>query len=194
MLELASTMGASRWKVFSKIRFPASLPPAVQRPQGRGHTAVTGAVVGEFVGANSGLGYVILQANGNIDTATLFVALIIMSLLGVAMFAVIELIERLVILALQLPQRSRRHRPVLKGPTMTISRKGFLTGLGATVALAAVSSLPFQPRRSRPQHRGGRRHRLDARHPHAQRWVPLASTPASTTAWRRASSPSTAST
>jgi ABC-type nitrate/sulfonate/bicarbonate transport system permease component len=52
--------------------------------------AVTGAVVGEFVGANEGLGYVILQANGNIDTAMLFAALIIMSMLGILMFAIIE--------------------------------------------------------------------------------------------------------
>ena len=97
MLELASTMGASRWKVFSKIRFPASLPQLFSGLKVAATLADTGAVVGEFVGANSGLGYVILQANGNIDTATLFVALIIMSLLGVLMFAVIELIERLVI-------------------------------------------------------------------------------------------------
>lgn len=57
--------------------------------------AVTGAVVGEFVGANSGLGYVILQANGNIDTATLFVALIIMSAMGVALFALIAVLEKI---------------------------------------------------------------------------------------------------
>lgn len=97
MLELAATMGAGRWKVFRKIRFPASLPQLFSGLKVAATLAVTGAVVGEFVGANSGLGYVILQANGNIDTATLFVALIIMSLLGVVMFAVIEAVERLVI-------------------------------------------------------------------------------------------------
>lgn len=59
--------------------------------------AVTGAVVGEFVGANEGLGYVILQANGNVDTAMLFAALIIMSLLGIVLFALIEVAEKLLI-------------------------------------------------------------------------------------------------
>lgn len=97
MLELAATMGAGRWKVFRKIRFPASLPQLFSGLKVAATLAVTGAVVGEFVGANSGLGYVILQANGNIDTATLFVALIIMSLLGVILFGVMEFIERLVI-------------------------------------------------------------------------------------------------
>ena len=59
--------------------------------------AVTGAVVGEFVGANEGLGYVILQANGSLDTAMLFAALIIMSLLGIILFAIIEIAEKLLI-------------------------------------------------------------------------------------------------
>lgn len=97
MLELAATMGAGPWKVFRKIRFPASLPQLFSGLKVAATLAVTGAVVGEFVGANSGLGFVILQANGNIDTATLFVALIIMSLMGVILFGVIELLERIVI-------------------------------------------------------------------------------------------------
>jgi NitT/TauT family transport system permease protein len=59
--------------------------------------AVTGAVVGEFVGANEGLGYVILQANGNVDTAMLFAALFIMSILGILLFAIIIIAERLLV-------------------------------------------------------------------------------------------------
>lgn len=97
MLELAAIMGAGKWKVFRKIRFPASLPLLFSGLKVAATLAVTGAVVGEFVGANSGLGYVILQANGNLDTATLFVALIIMSLMGVVLFAIIEMLERVVI-------------------------------------------------------------------------------------------------
>jgi len=97
VLELTSTMGAGRFKVFRKIQFPASLPQLFSGLKVAATLAVTGAVVGEFVGANSGLGYVILQANGNVDTASLFVALIIMSIVGVLMFAAIQLIERLVI-------------------------------------------------------------------------------------------------
>lgn len=94
MLELASTMGANKAKVFAKIRFPASLPQLFSGLKVAATLAVTGAVVGEFVGANAGLGYVILQANGNIDTATLFVALIIMSAMGVVLFALIAVLEK----------------------------------------------------------------------------------------------------
>lgn len=97
ILELTSTMGASRFKTFLKVRFPASLPQLMSGLKVAATLAVTGAVVGEFVGANEGLGYVILQANGNVDTAMLFAALIIMSLLGIALFAIIELAEKLLI-------------------------------------------------------------------------------------------------
>jgi NitT/TauT family transport system permease protein len=97
ILELASTMGASRAKVFAKIRFPASLPQLFSGLKVAATLAVTGAVVGEFVGSNKGLGYVILQANGHVDTATLFVALIIMSVVGVVLFALIQLLESAVI-------------------------------------------------------------------------------------------------
>lgn len=97
ILELTSTMGANPLKVFAKVRFPASLPQLFSGLKVAATLAVTGAVVGEFVGSNSGLGYVILQANGNIDTASLFVALIIMSILGVALFALLQVVERFVI-------------------------------------------------------------------------------------------------
>jgi len=97
LLELTSTMGASRLKTFWKVRLPAALPELLSGLKVAATLAVTGAVVGEFVGANSGLGYVILQANGNIDTAMLFAALIIMSALGVLLFAVIQVAEALLI-------------------------------------------------------------------------------------------------
>lgn len=97
ILELTSTMGASSWKTFVKVRFPASLPQLMSGLKIAATLAVTGAVVGEFVGANEGLGYVILQANGNIDTAMLFAALIIMSLLGIILFAIIEIAEQFLI-------------------------------------------------------------------------------------------------
>jgi NitT/TauT family transport system permease protein len=93
ILELTSTMGANPLKTFWKIRLPASLPQLLSGLKVAATLAVTGAVVGEFVGANEGLGYVILQANGNIDTAMLFAALIIMSLLGVLLFAIIQVAE-----------------------------------------------------------------------------------------------------
>ena len=97
ILQLTSTMGASRIRTFLKVRLPAALPELLSGLKVAATLAVTGAVVGEFVGANEGLGYVILQANGNLDTAMLFAALIIMSLMGVLLFAVIQVAERFLI-------------------------------------------------------------------------------------------------
>lgn len=97
ILQLASTMGASKFKTFLKIRLPASLPELLSGLKVAATLAVTGAVVGEFVGANEGLGYVILQANGNLDTAMLFAALIIMSLMGVILFGIIQIAEKFLI-------------------------------------------------------------------------------------------------
>ena len=56
--------------------------------------AVVGAVVGEFVGSNSGLGYVLQKANGTFDLPLMFAALVILSMIGVLLFLVLELIER----------------------------------------------------------------------------------------------------
>ncbi|SEF62912.1 NitT/TauT family transport system permease protein [Thermomonospora echinospora] len=97
MLELSATMGAGPWRTFAKIRFPASLPHLFAGLKVAVTLAVTGAVVGEFVGANEGLGYVILQANGNLDTPMLFAGLLIMSLLGVVLFALVELAEKVLL-------------------------------------------------------------------------------------------------
>ncbi|QAY70240.1 ABC transporter permease [Xylanimonas protaetiae] len=97
ILELTSTMGASKVKTFVKVMLPASLPQLLSGLKVAATLAVTGAVVGEFVGGNEGLGFVILQANGNIDTAMLFAALLIMSLLGIVLFLAIEVAERFLI-------------------------------------------------------------------------------------------------
>ncbi len=95
LLELVATMGASPLQTFRKIRFPSALPHLFAGLKVAATLAVTGAVVGEFVGANAGLGYLILQANGNLDTPMLFAGLIVMSLLGVVLFAGIDVVERL---------------------------------------------------------------------------------------------------
>lgn len=97
ILELTATMGAGSVKTFVKVRLPAAMPELLSGLKVAATLAVTGAVVGEFVGANEGLGYVILQANGNLDTAMLFAALIIMSLLGVVLFLAIQIAERFLI-------------------------------------------------------------------------------------------------
>jgi NitT/TauT family transport system permease protein len=97
LLELSATMGASRWKTFRKIRFPNALPHLMAGEKVAVTLAVVGAVVGEFVGASEGLGYILLLANGNLDSALLFAALILMSLIGILLFIVVEVAEALLI-------------------------------------------------------------------------------------------------
>jgi NitT/TauT family transport system permease protein len=59
--------------------------------------AVVGAVVGEFVGSNSGIGYVLQVANGNFDLPLMFAALVVLSSIGVILFAAVDLVERVMI-------------------------------------------------------------------------------------------------
>jgi NitT/TauT family transport system permease protein len=91
------SMGAGPLQTFAKIRLPASLPHLFSGLKVAVTLAVTGAVVGEFVGANEGLGYVILQANGNLDTPMLFAGLLVMSLIGVVLFVLVEILEHLLL-------------------------------------------------------------------------------------------------
>jgi NitT/TauT family transport system permease protein len=103
LIDLAATMGASPLDSFAKIRFPAALPQIFAGLKVAVTLAVVGAVVGEFVGANSGLGYVVLSANGNLNTPLLFAGLIAMSLIGIVLFVVLEIAERIA-----LPWRAER--------------------------------------------------------------------------------------
>jgi NitT/TauT family transport system permease protein len=97
LLELSATMGASRWQTFRKIRFPNALPHLMAGEKVAVTLAVVGAVVGEFVGASEGLGYQLMIANGNLDAPLLFAALILMSLIGILLFVVVEVLESLLI-------------------------------------------------------------------------------------------------
>jgi len=97
LLDLSSTMGANWWQTFRKIRFPNALPHIMAGEKVAVTLAVVGAVVGEFVGAGEGLGYVLLVANGNLDSPTLFAALILMSAIGIVLFVLIEVAEALLV-------------------------------------------------------------------------------------------------
>ncbi|PWR11380.1 ABC transporter permease [Micromonospora acroterricola] len=97
LLDLAATMGAGPWRTFRKIRFPNALPHLMAGLKVAVTLAVVGAVVGEFVGASEGLGYVLLLANGNLDSALLFADLILMSAIGIVLFVLVEIAEALLI-------------------------------------------------------------------------------------------------
>jgi NitT/TauT family transport system permease protein len=97
LLDLSSTMGASRWKTFRKIRFPNALPHLMAGFKVAVTLAVVGAVVGEFAGGSDGLGHVLQSANGNLDAPLLFAVLVLMSVIGILLFVVVETAEALLI-------------------------------------------------------------------------------------------------
>jgi NitT/TauT family transport system permease protein len=94
VLWLARSMGASQWKTFAKIQFPAALPHIFAGLKVASTLAVVGAVVGEFVAADRGLGYQLIVANGLLDVQLSFAVLITLSLLGIVLYAIVDIAER----------------------------------------------------------------------------------------------------
>lgn len=94
MLHLARSMGTSSLQTFLKISFPSALPSVFSGLKIAITLAVVGAVVGEFIGSDQGLGYVLLIANGNLDTKLLFAATVVLSIIGIVMFLLVHLAEK----------------------------------------------------------------------------------------------------
>jgi NitT/TauT family transport system permease protein len=97
MIDLARSMRASRLQMFLKFSLPQALPSIFSGLKVSATLAVVGAVVGEFVGSNSGIGYVLQIANGNFDLPLMFAALFVLSMMGVILFAVVDLAEKMMI-------------------------------------------------------------------------------------------------
>lgn len=95
MLKLAKSMGASRFDTMRKFVVPHALPHFFSGLKVAITLAVSGAIIGEFVGADRGLGYLLLFANGQLDTNLLFASIIILSFLGVILFYLLLAVERL---------------------------------------------------------------------------------------------------
>src|SRR5215831_13111917 len=97
MLDLARSMKASRLQTFLKISLPNAMPSIFAGLKVSVTLSVVGAVVGEFVGSNSGIGYLLQIANGNFDLPLMFAALTVLSMMGVILFALVDLAEKLMI-------------------------------------------------------------------------------------------------
>jgi NitT/TauT family transport system permease protein len=97
MIDLARAMQGSRFQVFCAVNLPHALPAIFSGLKVSVTLAVVGAVVGEFVGSNSGIGYVMQRSIGTFDLPTMFAALVILALLGVILFWIVDRIERLVL-------------------------------------------------------------------------------------------------
>jgi len=96
LLELSRSYRASAFKTFVKVRFPMALPFFFSGLKVAITLAVIGAVVGEFIGSDRGLGYVILSATSYWKTELAFASMILLSLIAILLFGAVCLVERLV--------------------------------------------------------------------------------------------------
>jgi NitT/TauT family transport system permease protein len=94
MLDLAHALRGSELRILWKIRFPNALPSIFAGMKVAGSLALVGVIVGEFVAAKRGLGYVILVSQGTFDTPAVFAAIFVLALLGTVLFYGLELLER----------------------------------------------------------------------------------------------------
>lgn len=93
-LDLATVMGAGRWRVLTQIRLPAALPALASGLRVAAAVAPIGAVIGEWVGASAGLGYLMLQANARMQIDLLFAALAVLAVMAVALYYLIDALLR----------------------------------------------------------------------------------------------------
>jgi NitT/TauT family transport system permease protein len=107
LLELADSLTATPMQIFVKVQFPAALPYVITGAKVAITLAVIGAVIGEFVGSSEGLGFLLLSATSQLDTPLAFAALFALSVLGVLVYLMVELAERL--MAPWLPPAPQRH-------------------------------------------------------------------------------------
>lgn len=95
LLDLVRYMNASKWQVFLKIRFPKSIPYLFSGLKICATMVVVGAIVGEFIASDRGLGYIIINSQYTMDSPPIFGALVIVSAIGVGLFGLVTLAERL---------------------------------------------------------------------------------------------------
>jgi ABC-type nitrate/sulfonate/bicarbonate transport system permease component len=97
MVRLMRTLGMSRPRIMRSVRVPSALPYLFSGLKVAMALAVIGAVFGEWVGSSEGLGYLMLALNNQLATTELFAAVLVLSLMGIALFFLVGLVERLVI-------------------------------------------------------------------------------------------------
>jgi NitT/TauT family transport system permease protein len=97
MFDLVRALQANRWQTFRIVSLPHALPSIFAGLKVSITLAVVGAVVGEFVGANSGIGFVLQRSIGNFELPMMFAALLVLAFIGVVLFWLIDVIERLLI-------------------------------------------------------------------------------------------------
>ena len=94
LLDLGRVFNAPTWKVFAKIRVPNAYPYILSALKVTATAAVVGAIVGEFVASQRGLGYVIMTTQSSLNTPVAFAALVWISILGLALYGAVVVAAR----------------------------------------------------------------------------------------------------
>jgi NitT/TauT family transport system permease protein len=94
VMDLGRVLKGSAWDFFFKVRLPSAMPSILSGMKVAISLSLVGAIVGEFVASQRGLGNVILMAQGSFDTPRVFAALTILAVMGMLLFAALEMLER----------------------------------------------------------------------------------------------------
>jgi ABC-type nitrate/sulfonate/bicarbonate transport system permease component len=97
VVSLMRSFPASPTQVFLKARLPNALPQIFAGLKVAAVLSVVGAVIGEWVGADSGLGYLIIRSNASLSTDLVFASIVVLSVMGIFFFLVVSLAERLMV-------------------------------------------------------------------------------------------------
>jgi NitT/TauT family transport system permease protein len=94
VLDVARVLKGRPLAVFFKVRLPGALPSILAGMKVAVSLSLVGAIVGEFVSSQKGLGYVIMSAQGTFDTVRVFAALMVLAVLGLLLYAMLVFLER----------------------------------------------------------------------------------------------------
>ena len=97
LLDLVRSLKGTRWQLFRKIQLPGALPYVFSGMKVGAVLAVAGAVVGEFIASERGLGYIMIQVQSSLDTPAMLMAVILLTMLGVMLYGLVLGIERMVV-------------------------------------------------------------------------------------------------
>jgi NitT/TauT family transport system permease protein len=97
LIDLVRTLNASRWQIFIKIQLPGALPYLFSGMKVATVLAVAGAIVGEFIASEEGLGYLMMQVQVTMDTAAMFMGVLLITLIGVILYFFVLLLEYFVV-------------------------------------------------------------------------------------------------
>ena len=95
LLDLVHALKGSRWQLFTKIQLPGALPYIFSGMKVAAILAVAGAVVGEFIASERGLGYLMIQVQSTLDTAAMLMAVVLLTGIGVALYMICLGLERI---------------------------------------------------------------------------------------------------